>query len=461
MAIRSFLRIDERGAITPLMLVLFIGLLLTTGIALDLARYESERADLQNSLDRGVLAAASLSQTLDAETTVNEYLDTRMLSRDVLEVRVISQDSVDARRVDASAIYDMDTSFLRMVGMSGMSVPAISAAAQRTEHLEVSLVVDISGSMAREFTGGTGFKRLDVLRTSAANFVDAVLTPSAVPTTTMSLVPYSGQVNAGVMFDHFNDSRVHTYSSCTEFTQEDFDTTELPAANSRAQVPHFQWFTFEGGRGHEADWGWCPSDDQAIVPLSNDPDALKAQINGLIGHDGTGTPNGMKWGLGLLDPTTQGLTQDLVTAGVVNSEFSDRPVAFNTPDTLKVLVVMTDGNIRYQQRPKPQYYNSNYEIDYWANNRLSSSYATLDSSSERNADEALQSDRFLALCARAKQRGVVVFTIGFDIDAGDDAYNEMRSCASSPSHFYDVDGLDLDAAFQQIATNITKLKLVL
>ncbi len=461
MSFRSFLCADQRGGITPLMLVLFIGLILTTGIALDLARYESERSDLQNALDRGVLAAASLSQTLDAETTVNEYLDTRMLSHDPLAVRVISQDAIDARRVDASAIYDMDTTFLRMAGMGGMSVPAVSAAAQQTEHLEVSLVVDISGSMAREFTGGTGFKRLDVMRSSAANFVDAVLTPSAITTTTMSLVPYSGHVNAGVLFDHFNTSRVHTFSSCNEFTDTDFDTSALPAADSRGQVPHFQWFTFEGGRGHEADWGWCPSDDQALVPFSNDPDVLKNQINGLVGHDGTGTPNGMKWGLGLLDPSIQPLTQAMVDAGLVEPGFANRPVAFNTPDTLKILVVMTDGNIRYQQRPRPENYNSQGEIDHWANNRLTSSYATLNTSSKRNTDEALQSSRFLALCSLAKQAGVIVFTIGFDISVGSDAYSEMRNCASSPSHFYDVDGLDLDAAFQQIATNITKLKLVL
>jgi len=55
---------------------------------------------------------------------------------------------------------------------------------------------------------------------------------------------------------------------------------------------------------------------------------------------------------------------------------------------------------------------------------------------------------------------VVVFAIGFDVGVGTPAYNSMRSCASSVSHFYDVDGLDLASAFQQIATTISKLKLV-
>jgi hypothetical protein len=65
----SFFR-DDRGALTPLMLVMFTGIILTTGVALDLIRQESERTDLQDALDRGVVAAASLTQSLDPEATV-------------------------------------------------------------------------------------------------------------------------------------------------------------------------------------------------------------------------------------------------------------------------------------------------------------------------------------------------------------------------------------------------------
>ncbi len=56
-----FLR-DEHGAMTPLMLVLLVGILVSSGIALDLIRQESERSDLQDALDRGVLAATALDQ---------------------------------------------------------------------------------------------------------------------------------------------------------------------------------------------------------------------------------------------------------------------------------------------------------------------------------------------------------------------------------------------------------------
>jgi hypothetical protein len=326
--------------------------------------------------------------------------------------------------------------------------------------VEISLVLDISGSMAREISADTGLSRLQVLRNSASRFIDVVLNDAARSNTTISLVPYAGHVNAGPLFNHFNTSRVHTYSSCTEFSNGDFTTAQLPGADSRAQVPHFQWFRFEGNYGFEAEWGWCPSDAQAILPFSNDRTLLKARINGLIGHDGTGTQNGMKWGLGLLDPSTQPLTETLAAAGTVPSSFANRPRAYGERGVLKVIVLMTDGNIRYQQRPKASAYDTPSERAYLASNNLSSSSATLSSSSSQNSDESTRSAQFSQLCTLAKQNNVIVFTIGFDISAGSDAYNEMRGCASSAGHFYNVQGLVLESAFEQIATTIERLKLI-
>lgn len=443
------------------MLVLFIGVILTTGVALDLARHESERADLQDALDRGVLAAASLSQTVDPDTTIGKYLETRSLSDNTLDVAIAANTGLNFRRIDASARYKMSTLFLYLAGLPQLDVPASSGAQQSGLDLEISLVLDISGSMAREDTSGSAQKRLDVLKTSAANFIDIVLEPAARETNTVSLVPYSGQVSAGAMFDHFKSDRVHNYSSCIEFTASDFNTTALPAANSRAQVPHFQWFRFEADYGHEAEWGWCPGNGQAIIPFSNDPDALKAQIRGFVGHDGTGTPIGAKWGLGLLDPGTRSLTQAMVSAGRVAAQFANRPVDFDEPGTQKIMVIMTDGDIRFQQRPQDQWYDSVSDRTYLANNELPEDRSTLDDDDLRDDDEGTQTDRFASLCNLAKQNDVIVYTIGFDISEGDPAFNEMRNCASSEGHFYDVDGLDLVAALELIAASITKLKLVL
>lgn len=457
---RGLLR-DESGGLTPLILVLFVGIVLTTGFALDLLRQEAESADLQDALDRGVLAAASLTQTVDAETVVGEYLANRSIAEAQPNWGVAITGDLSYRRVDASAGYQLDTLFLRLAGLETLPVVVNAAAEQGVQNIEIALVLDISGSMAREYSGTSGQKRLDVLKVAASNFIDTVLTADTVDRTMISLVPYAGQVNAGPLFDDFNSQRVHSYSSCIEFFDSDLTSTTLPAFNSRPQVPHFQWFRFEGYYGNEAEWGWCPSDRQGLIPYSNDAAALKARIAGFVGHDGTGTQNALKWGLGLLDPAAAPVMQRLIDDGLVDPDFAGGPGAYGDKNVLKVVVLMTDGNIRYQQRPKARYYDSPSERSYFARNYLRSQWATLRYSSQRTADEAFRTEQFLALCQKAKEKGAIVFTIGFDVPEGGDAYSEMLSCASSPGHFYHVEGLDLISAFDQIAATITKLRLIL
>ena len=79
----------------------------------------------------------------------------------------------------------------------------------------------------------------------------------------------------------------------------------------------------------------------------------------------------------------------------------------------------------------------------------------------RDLDEALRSQQFMDMCNIARDKGITVFTIGFDITTTQPAYTEMRDCATVPGNFFDVDGLDLFAAFQQINSFIKKLQLTL
>ncbi|MEK6250012.1 MAG: pilus assembly protein TadG-related protein, partial [Planctomycetales bacterium] len=69
----SFMQ-DEGGGITMFVLVLSVLLLVAGGMAVDFQRQEFARADLQNALDRGVLAATNSNQTYDTsgELTVDQ-----------------------------------------------------------------------------------------------------------------------------------------------------------------------------------------------------------------------------------------------------------------------------------------------------------------------------------------------------------------------------------------------------
>jgi len=60
-------------------------------------------------------------------------------------------------------------------------------------------------------------------------------------------------------------------------------------------------------------------------------------------------------------------------------------------------------------------------------------------------------------CNQAKANGVIVYGIAFE--APEHGQAVISSCASSPAHYFNAQGLEIKAAFQTIASNITMLKL--
>jgi hypothetical protein len=65
--------------------------------------------------------------------------------------------------------------------------------------------------------------------------------------------------------------------------------------------------------------------------------------------------------------------------------------------------------------------------------------------------------RLHTICDAAKDAGIIVFAIGFEVT--DASATVLTDCASSPSHFYRVQGLQITTAFQSIANAIGKLRL--
>ena len=87
-------------------------------------------------------------------------------------------------------------------------------------------------------------------------------------------------------------------------------------------------------------------------------------------------------------------------------------------------------------------------------------------SSERNQYEyaidyvgsSTKNSRFDAICSAVKDGNVTVFSIGLEVSSSN--ATRLSNCATSPSHYYDVDNLDIGNAFQSIASQINQLRLV-
>ncbi len=192
--LRKFGR-DEDGSIIVFTLVLLIIMLVMGGMAVDFMRFESRRALLQSVADRSVLAAAELDQTLDSKEVVVDFFEKAGFDGTIVgEPRVSGNARNRSVAVDAS--LDIDTFYLRFIGIDELAAPATAAATEGTGNVEISLVLDITGSMGRE-ANGSGRTRLDLLQDAASNFVDELLKPEYVNQISISLVAYSEHVNLG------------------------------------------------------------------------------------------------------------------------------------------------------------------------------------------------------------------------------------------------------------------------
>ena len=513
-------RREEHGFMTVFAIYILLMMLAVGGMGVDLMRNEMERTKKQNTLDRAILAAADLDQTQDPKFVVNDYFAKSGFPEETVKVEVFP--TLNSRTVVASLETSSKTTFMKGLGADSLPIFVGGTATEWVPKVELSLVLDVSGSMARE-------GRIEAMRPAAECFVRTLLTgdkkgcpghtgsaepegeggsegepesasgngqDSALNNISVNLIPYSGQTNPGpFMFDrlggvrppitplfsswggvdiedtnHFNysepladvsssaDSNGDGYyedmgtvfpnrGSCLDMGPSDFNHSGLPKYPPYQQTPEFQNFSFESG----AVWGWCPYDDNAIMYAQNDVEALATRIKNMKLTDGTGTQYAMKWALALLDPTTQDDFEAMEKVGLVPTEFKNRPAKWTDSDTAKYIVLMTDGRIRYQNRPT----NSVDPYNLWnlLFHRSWSYKYTMRSESSAFSD-------FKALCDLAKHesRDVVIYTIAFA--APDSAANQMKECASSPSHFFKADTTDISEIFQAISRQVRQLRLV-
>ena len=519
MRLRAF-RKDESGAMVVFTLFILAMMLMVGGMAVDMMRFETFRARLQSTLDRAVLAAADLDVCLEgegvAEAVVNDYVLKAGFANQLDSVTV--QQDFNSCAVSATASIEVNTIFMQMVGVDQLSTPAASSAIEALDEIEISLVLDVSGSM-----GVNG--RIVNMRNAARDFAEVMFNDFDDDALTMSVVPYSTQVNLGpVLAAQYMRDYTHNYSYCLDLPSTVYNTTELDDDIVYPQAAHVDIDSFANGWGQRgASRFVCNPDSRAhVVPLSSNWSAVDTMIANLQPNEWTSIEMGAKWGVALLDPETQDVVDGLITAGVVDSEFEGRPLDYGTNGSLKVLVLMTDGENTRHYELDPAYRtgmsnvwrqnSSNFYVqdeeqgswdgdstwwedwyrpqnDNWTNSLPGSAvrlsypelwneisldghawYFRRNQTNNNNVWDDWYNDlfdttyteekdiRLDAICTAAKNEGIIVFTIGFEVT--DRAADVMESCASSPSHFYRVEGLEIATAFASIASNITSLRLV-
>jgi len=350
------LRRDESGGFVIFGLFLFMAMLIITGLAVDMMRTETTRSKLQNALDRAVIAAANMDQALDPEAVVEDYMQKAGLASNLVSVTVT--DTATSRIVSAEAKADVPMFFSHLIGIERVSAPAASVATEAISDLEVSLVLDVSGSMSGA--------KIAELKDAANAFSTVLLETMGPERVSINIVPYSTQtsVPAGLLDLLPGFMRDHNRSNCISFDDADFDEVSFVESANLAQGAHFDPFYSWGPLRNETRRAFVcnPQNWSELALMEDDLDSIEDFIGRLEAGGNTSIDVGLKWGAALLDPemgTILSLYQNGV-AGLVN------PVAaYDDPEADKIIVLMTDGmnTVEYRLRGIDMSALSNIYID--------------------------------------------------------------------------------------------------
>jgi len=550
---------DESGAMVIFAVYMFLMMLLVAGIGVDLMRFESNRTKLQYTLDRAVLAAADLDQPLSPDAVVRDYFDKAGLSNYLSSVTV--NEGLNYRVVSATASAEVKTQFMHMTGIDTLQATGASQAEERIDAVEISLVLDVSGSMNSN-------SRLYNLKIAAKDFIDEMLDNSEAGKVSISIIPYATQVSVAQDFwNQLNTTDEHNYSRCINFAASDFNSASISLVDEYERTMHFDpWDDFDGRDNDPVELvrrPVCEEDSsREMKVLQSNRTELKSYINNLYATGNTSIDIGMKWGTALLDASIAPAITAMIADGDVPADFAARPAAYNDNETIKVIVLMTDGqntsqyyiNDGFRSGESNIWWNEQEEIYsvyvglddededndgiteeplfYWPhdnvwrdhaygegtfeetqNERVCKSYKRNGScrkyrtvkttvtvnepgsaeyvsypdlwaytSMEWNVEDNYQpwmnndqawndwyydvrnyvgsstkNSRTRAVCDAAKAQKIIVFSIGFEAPSSGEAI--LQDCASSPSHFFDVNGLEISDAFSAIASSIRALRL--
>lgn len=521
---------DEAGNATIVSVYMSLAILLTTGAAIDVMRYEAVRTKMQHVLDRAVLAAADLDQEADPSSVANDYVATAGVAGALTNVAV--EEGLNYRTVSATGATDVNTFFMRMAGIDSLHAPALSTAEEKISKVEISMVLDISGSMGSN-------NKIQNLRSAAKEFVDTVITPTtdALDQTTISIVPYNATVNLGpTVSQYFNLEDTHAYSNCAIFDDADFNTVDITGTQELERLAHFDLYS-SSEYTTSISSPWCPDDDYGeIVVASSDADALNTHIDSLGAGGNTAIDLGMKWGSALLSDAAAPVFDAMRADGHLEASATARPAAFTDTEAMKVVVLMTDGQNTTQYDLKSglktewsdiwvddrgtssksddrysvqvrDYSGTDNDVYYWVRYDGSSwnyryrDYPDGGADAERmkNADvyarfgvkgvakkfwerparddwissstyssiyygytsivNGTEADsRLSTVCQQARSEGIVVFAIAFE--APTQGQTALQDCASSPSHYFAVEGIEITETFHAIARQINNLRLI-
>jgi Flp pilus assembly protein TadG len=446
---------DRSGNVAVMFAGIAVVLMLAIGAAVDISRWLHARDQTIAAMDAAVLAGGRRLQVNSGDAAAAVLAAQNFYRENVTNRLPVTDDTVSFQVADngkamtAQGSAYIKTPFLQFVNID--KLPLLNKTEARAErkigNKEVSVMLDVTGSMSGQ--------KLRDLKDAAKDLINIMLPASQTNhAAKVALVPFSEDVRLpttsalnSARGANLPDTKTiksgrgrgqqstdYYLSDCVaERTGSQKYTDAAPAAGQYVMGHYTENYTTSGGGG----WGWGNGNNKregvctipsssAIVPLSDNADDLKSKIEDLSASGGTAGHLGTAWAWYTLSPNWASLWPS-----------ESRPQAYGAQDLTKIAILMTDGE-----------YNTQYDDD------------GIEASSGEAANGSSASQA-RALCASMKQKGVEVYTIGFDLGStNSESYQTLSQCASDSTKFYSaVNGDQLKQAFRDIGLKLSRLHL--
>jgi Flp pilus assembly protein TadG len=435
-------RKDQRGNIVMIFAIMLVPLLTFMGAAIDYSRATRARATMQSTLDSvSLMVAKDLSSGLITTGQVSSkaltyftalYTDAEAKSVSITATYTVGSGSTGST-ILVTGSANITTAFMQIVGFPTMAFSANSTSTWGSNLLRIALVLDNTGSMA--LSG-----KMAALQPAATQLVTQLSALARNPGDVyISVVPFEIDVNVGtsnvnatwLRWDFWDPSGNHCsngwsgiamaeckghnynwnhalptpapahslWNGCVSDRDQSYDVS--------ATVPSSLVTNFPANQESN-----CPA--AAILPLTTNWTTVNSTINAMSPAGGTNQTIGLLWGwLSLLQQSP------------LNAPAEDPNNRYQ-----HIIILFTDG------------LNT---ADRWYGNGSATS-TQVDS-------------RMTTLCTAIKAAGVTIYTVQIDTDgAGQSAV--LPACASGPGNFFMLTNANqISAAFQQIGTSISELRV--
>jgi Flp pilus assembly protein TadG len=414
---RKFLSLSksERGNVGIMCALTALPMLLAAGAAIDFGRFTSAQTQVQAALDAATLAAAAAPQGTSLakrQEIGNASFFENMKGGAAGDVALTPSFELKSGIIKASVSGEMKTSFMKLGGIDSMALNVGSEVnVLSNKKAEIVMVLDYSGSMGESVKGGVKYELMRAAATKLVSDLERLDQDSV----KIGLVPFSQYVHATLPKQHVMDTEgAGSWSGCTQDRAAPYNTSnDEPdgSAGSKWGQPlnkDHESYTCDGFVDNKL----------KIVPLTDDFDRVTGTLSGMKPYGYTHLALGFEFGLHVVSPSSP------YTEGV----------SFEDEDTIKYIVMLTDGS-QTERAKGPGGVNTVEQ-------------------GEKNLEQ---------LCGTAKGLGIKVITMAFDLTDKDPSKAEetkarLRNCATDPaSDYFDAnDGKDLDRAFESIRTQVAQ-----